>query len=225
MKNIPIFTTENGAASLILREIPYTKRAYVHIQASQNPIELAEECAQFCICAGAEEVYACGDPMLENYPVYTATVQMHVRRESLEKTDAALIPVTEATLTQWRELYNIRMKAVPNSAWMTVEDAREMLQKEDGYFVYRGSELLGIGRASEDRIDLVASAVPGGGKPTLLALARAATAETLRLTVASANTRAVRFYEKLGFEKVKEITKWYILRDCQGKTLDKEESL
>ena len=31
MKDIPAFTTENGIASLILREIPYREEAYIRI--------------------------------------------------------------------------------------------------------------------------------------------------------------------------------------------------
>ena len=43
MKDIPVFTTENGAASLILREIPYRKRAHIRLQATREPEALLEE--------------------------------------------------------------------------------------------------------------------------------------------------------------------------------------
>ena len=44
MRNIPVFTTEFGVASLILKEIPYTGIAYVRLQSSLFPEKLLEEC-------------------------------------------------------------------------------------------------------------------------------------------------------------------------------------
>ena len=37
MRNIPVFTTEFGVASLILKEIPYKGTAYVRLQSSLYP--------------------------------------------------------------------------------------------------------------------------------------------------------------------------------------------
>ena len=34
MKDFPVFTTENGVASLILKEIPYRGEAYIHLRDS-----------------------------------------------------------------------------------------------------------------------------------------------------------------------------------------------
>ena len=48
MKNIPIFTTEYGTASLILREIPYKKEAYV-ANPSALPGRLRELALAFCL--------------------------------------------------------------------------------------------------------------------------------------------------------------------------------
>ena len=58
MRNIPVFTTEFGVASLILKEIPYTQTAYIKILSSLAPVELLEECRSFCRAAGAEKIYA-----------------------------------------------------------------------------------------------------------------------------------------------------------------------
>ena len=51
MKDIPVFTTEYGVASLFLREIPYRSRAHIKIQSSQEPEKLLEECISFAECA------------------------------------------------------------------------------------------------------------------------------------------------------------------------------
>ena len=135
--------------------------------------------------------------------------QMNCRAGLLADTDAALWPVQADTLEYWREIYNQKVIRVPNGAWMTRADADAMLQKGDGYFIHRGQTLLGIGRVSGDLIDWVAAVQPGAGADVVLALAHGASEETLKLTVASANERAVRLYERLGFLKTRELSRWY----------------
>lgn len=209
MKDIPMFTTDNGIASLILKEIPYKSAAYIKIQSSLEPKALLDECVSFCRMAGADSVYATGHPYLEGYPLYTAVQRMQCPADALPETDAALFPVQERTLDTWRELYNYKMANVPNSAYMTVADARKMLDRGNGYFVHRNGELLGIGIAGGDRIDAVISAVPGAGADVVLALRHALSADTAMLEVASVNKRAIRLYEKLGFICIGEISRWY----------------
>ena len=212
MKNLPVFTTEYGVASLILKEIPYQETAYIILQDTLEPLLLAKECADFCRACGAERIYARGNDALEKYPLFTAMWEMTCLRESIPDTDAALWPVQEQTLTQWQEIYNQKVKTVPNGAWMTDADAKDILSKGDGYFVHRGDTLLGIGKASTDRIDWVASVKPGAGADVVKALIHATTENRVSLTVASVNRKAVTLYERLGFLKTAEIARWYTIR-------------
>ena len=129
--------------------------------------------------------------------------------EGIGDTDASLFPVQEQTLIQWRKLYNERMRDVPNAAWMTEKDGQEMLKKGDGYFVHRDGQLLGIGRAFGDRIDAVIAAQPGMGADVVLALCHALTADTAVLEVASGNPRAIRLYQRLGFTRTGELSRWF----------------
>ena len=76
MKDIPVFATEYGVASLVLKEIPYLGAAYVTVQDSLEPEKLLEECIGFCRACGAERVCATGHPALEKRPLYTAMWQM-----------------------------------------------------------------------------------------------------------------------------------------------------
>lgn len=209
MKDIPMFTTENGVASLILKEIAYQQTAYVIIRDSLEPEKFIAECAGFCRACGAERVYATGHPALENRSFFTAMWEMTCPAAVLADTDAALFPVQERTLETWRSIYNEKVTRVPNGAWMTRADGEKMLEKGDGYFVHRGETLLGIGRASGEVIDWVSAVRPGAGRDVVLALAHATTEEKLTLTVASANKKAVKLYESLGFARAKEISKWY----------------
>ena len=209
MKDIPVFTTEHGAASLFLREIPYRKRAHIKLQSTQEPEKLLEECISFCRACGAEWIDAAGNAYLEKYPLITALISMTRDRESIPETDACLFPVTEKTVQLWLDIYNERMADVPNAAYMDGTDGRELLKTGDGYFVHRDGKLLGIGKASGDFIDAVISVVPGMGETVVCALAGVLTGDTVRLMVAGANTRAVRLYERMGFIPVKELSRWY----------------
>lgn len=212
MKDIPIFSTEYGVASLILKEIPYQAAAYIIIRDSLEPERLLAECAEFCRACGAGRIYGTGHPILESKPLYTAMWEMRCAVTAIPDTDAALWPVQEQLLERWRELYNQKVRSVPNGAWMTEADGRQLLTKGDGYFIHRGGELLGIGRASGCAIDWVASASPGGGRDVVCALAHALTEDTAVLTVASENKKAVKLYEGLGFVRCRELSRWYTVR-------------
>ena len=209
MKDIPVFNTEHGVASLFLREIPYRKRAHIKLQATQDPEKLLEECISFCRACGAEWIDAAGHDYLENYPLITALISMTRDRESIPEADACLFPVTEKTVGQWLDIYNERMADVPNVAIMDSRDGRELLESGDGYFVHRDEKLLGIGKASGGYIDTVAAVVPGMGETVVRALCSVLTEDTVRLTVAQANIRAVRLYERMGFISVQELSRWY----------------
>ena len=212
MKDIPVFTTEHGAASLTLREIPYRGIAYIKIQSSLEPEALIEECARFCTMCGAERIVATGHPYLEKFPLRNGVILRKRPLEGLPDTDAALFPVQEQTLQQWLEIYNTGMKNVANAAWMTEKDGKEMLQKGDGYFVHRGDTLLGIGKASGEKIGAIVAVKKGAGADVVLALCHTLTADTISLEVASNNERAVRLYDRLGFVPAAELSRWYVVK-------------
>lgn len=208
MKDMPVFSTEYGVASLTLREIPYTETAYIRVQSTSDADKLLEECVGFCRACGAERIYATGEGT-EGYPLHTAIWHMRAEKAGIPESDAALFPVQGRTLEEWRRIYNEKVKKVPNGAWMTIDDGKQMLEKGDGYFVHQDGVLLGIGRVSEDRIDWLASVFPGAGKAVLGALVHAITGDTVCLTVASANEKALNLYTQNGFITTGEISRWY----------------
>ena len=212
MKDLPMFTTEYGIASLILREIPYRQEAYIRIVATEQPCALVEECAAFCRACGAEKVYATGHEDLKKYPLHTAVWLMRGSREDLFRTDAALWPVLPENVDSWRSIYNERMSAVANAAYMNEADARTMLDAGDGYFIHRGGTLLGIGKAAGGKVEAVASVCPGSGGVIMAALSGILTEETITLEVASANEKAIRLYERLGFIRTGERSRWYRIK-------------
>ena len=209
MRDFPVFTTEYGVGSIVLKEIPYRGAAYITIRDTAQPEQFLAECTDFCRAVGAETVYAAGHPILEEYQFYTTVIQMSAPWELIPETDACLFPVTEATLSQWQQIYNDKMKGVDNAAYMPDHQAQKMLERGDGYFIHRGGQLLGIGIASGERIDSIASVVPGKGRDIVCALAHALMCDRIVLEVASTNTRAMKLYESLGFIRTSEISRWY----------------
>ncbi len=209
MKDIPVFDTEHGVSSLFLREIPYRGRAHIKIRSSQDPEKLLEECVAFCRMCGAEWIDASGHDYLTRYPLNATLYRMQRSREGLGETDACLFPVTEENVKTWLDIYNARMSDVPNAAYMDSADGRELLHSGDGYFIHRDGKLLGIGKAAGDFIDTVIAVEQGMGETVVLALCSLLTEETVNLMVAGENTRAVRLYERMGFIKVKELSRWY----------------
>lgn len=209
MRDFPVFTTENGVGSLVLKEIPYSGIAYVTIRDSLFPTEFLHECVEFCKAVGATTVYATGNEILERYPFYTSVIRMSASTDLIAQSDAALFPVTEQTLNRWREIYNQKMKNVDNASYMTEASAKEMISRSSGYFIHRDGTLLGIGMVDDDRIECVASVVPGGGREVVSVLAHALIGECVILDVASTNIKAISLYESMGFTKIAEISRWY----------------
>ena len=208
MKDIPVFTTENGAASLILGEIPYRGQAYIRIQDSLEPESLLKECVSFCRMCGAERIYASGHLWLKALPLHCAVVEMRGQAAPDPEKTRCLWPVTRETASEFRKLYNARMAGVDNAGTLEAKD-EVWLSSGPAYFVHDGGKLLGIGILEDTCIRAVASAVPGAGEETLHTLFTLCPGELLRLEVASTNTRAIALYERAGFLKTGELSRWY----------------
>ena len=207
MNNIPVFTTQYGVASLILEEIPYKKTAYITIQATQSPEGLLKEAVEFCKACGAQVILAKGHVFLSKYPHHCTIVKMCSLK--LPRSAAKRIPVTQDRLKMWQEIYTEKMSKVDNAAYMTDRKAQQMLRDQDGYFVYRDQELLGIGRASGDEIAVVVSCQKGAGEQVVLAMGEVLNGDRVCVHVASTNIPAIRLYTRLGFAKMEEVSRWY----------------
>lgn len=214
MKDFPVFATEYGVASLILKEIPYRQEAYVRIQDVQpGQVDgLLKECVDFCRVCGAEKIYAAGHAALAQYPLYTTVCEMRgtarVEREWVEN----LFPVTEETVGRWRQIYNERMRNVNNSGTLEGRDEEKILRSGGAYFVHRAGELLGIGWIEGEKLVCIASVKPGTGERVAHTLLSVIEGADVTLEVASTNQKAIRLYEKLGFVKTKELSRWYRLK-------------
>jgi len=210
MKDFPVFSTEYGISSLILREIPYRQEAYIHIQDVQ-PDGFAEhlyECVSFCRMAGAERIYVKAHPLLKEYKGSLSVLEMRgtawVDQQLLEN----LFPVTEATVSRWRSIANQRLSGVDNASTLTAADEKRILQSGGAYFIHSAGELLGIGWMEDTKLLLVAAVKPGAGERVMHTLMSLVEGADMTLEVASTNERAIRLYKKLGFIETVECLKF-----------------
>lgn len=209
MKDFPLFTTENGVASLVFRHIPYTGCAYITILDSCAPDALLQECVDFSRAVGADKIYAAGDPLLEQFPVYAQVIRMVADIHTLPETDACVFPLTERTAEEFRDFYNEKMRQIPVAAYLAKTDIKELLEKRNAYFVHRNGDFLGILIGSGEQLDAIAGSRPGVGADLMGAARSILTGDRVCLEVADENRRAIRLYERLGFLNTGVIKIWY----------------
>lgn len=216
MKDFPVFTTEFGIASLILKEVPYRKEAYIIIQSSQQPEELLRECISFCGIVGADKIYARGHDILEQYPLYSVIYEM----SGIVRVDDSLVqhlwPVTEENVTSWRRLLNERMVGVDHAHTLESVDEKEILKLGGAYFVHDNGDLLGAGWIVDNELRLLAACKMGVGKYVLHTLLSTVADERIKVQVVSTNERAIRLYERMGFVKCAELHRWFCVKNTEN---------
>jgi ribosomal protein S18 acetylase RimI-like enzyme len=209
VKNIPIFTSEFGVASLILEEIPFKKEAYIRIQSSCDPDKLLSECVSFCKMAGADHVFATGNCRLDQYPLHTEIIRMECCGIENTSKNISVCQMTYDTLQQWCDVYNTYMRGVPTASTMTIQRLKDMVQKSCCYFVFEGNSLLGIGKAEDLQVDAIVAIQPGRGEDVMRALCGLIDGQLVSVEVATNNIPAISLYRKMGFEERESVVKWY----------------
>jgi len=210
MKNIPVFTTPHGIATLILREIPYSGRAYILPQSAfTSEAELVRECAEFCRAAGAGQVFAKLDAAIEGAS-FQCEIWELTRTGPLPqpKCELELTAVTAENCEDYRCLYNEKFAQVDNAAYCDRTDAAR-LAEEGGWLYVSGGEILGLGQVQGDELRAIATAQKGLGFDLAIALMKKLETDEVRLSVASSNAPALQLYERLGFEKTAVRSRWY----------------
>lgn len=209
MKDMSVFDTEYGVASLVLREVPYRQEAYIIIQSALQPEELLRECVSFCRMVGAEKIYARGHRFAEQYPLHCVIYEMRGQIEPHEEKMAHLWPVTAENIGKWRQLLNDRMKDIDNAGTLEKRGEQEILDLGGAYFVHSSGELLGAGWIAGDELMLLASVKKGAGECVLHTLLSTVPGQQIKLQVVSTNGRAIRLYERAGFIRTAELRRWY----------------
>lgn len=209
MKDIGIFPTECGVASLILREIPYRSEAYIRIQdvRPENLEKLLRECADFCRACGAEHILWTGAQSDE--PAAMEVLRMQgtawVDPTLLEN----LFPVTQQTVSKWREIYNEQMRSVAQAGTLSFADENQIVSSGGAYFVHHNGQLLGIGWLEDTHLLAIASVEPGAGERVVHTLMSMVEGSHMTLDVEKSNTRAIHLYQRLGFVATSVVSTWY----------------
>ena len=209
MKDIPFFASEYGVASLAFKEIPYRQEAYIVIRSTDQPQELVAECVSFCRMVGAERIFVRGHEFVEQYPLHSIIYEMRASIAIEDSKVESLWPVTGETVSQWRQIFNERLRNVDHADTLEKKDEKQILERGGAYFVHRDGNLLGAGWLDEDELLLIASCQTGAGERVLHTLLSVSCPEQIRLQVVSTNEKALRFYERMGFVKTNEVRRWY----------------
>lgn len=211
MRDFPIFTTDYGVSSLVLKEIPYRNEAYIRILDVQEEFfdEHLAECVSFCRMCGAGRIFAEGNRKLERFPVYTAVNRMRGSIAADPQLVASLFPVTEETVSRWRSIYNVSMRSVDNAGTLESRDEKQIVASGGAYFVHEGGRLLGIFWLEGSKLLAIAAAERGAGARIMHTMLTLLDGEPICLDVASTNARAIRLYEKLGLVAVEQVKCWY----------------
>ena len=210
MKDIPVFSTNNGVATIALQQIPYTGFAHITVHSSMDLHAFLKECVEFCRAVGAARILACGHSQLVKFPVFTRI--LHMQMPVPENTfHAYLFPVTETSLDHWLNIYNTAMASVSNAVILSRQMGKEILKKGTAYYVHDGSEVLGIGIVDDDTVQAIVSCRKGAGECVMKTLCGAVCGDTVRVEVAENNMSAMKLYERMGFVATNISKTWYDL--------------
>lgn len=216
MKDIPMFTGTHGMASLVLKEIAVSGRAYVVIRAIWNGQTEAflQECLGFCRAVGAEEVYASYD--LEELPASHAydMIAMEVEKAALPTgSPVEPIPLTEENGQAFLDIYNACFRDFPGASTYGRADLLRILEKDCGFLAKKGEKFAAIAEISENGLESIA-VLPefrGLGYDFALSVLAMVPRKTVRLKVASTNEKALALYTRLGFVQTGILSRWYCL--------------
>lgn len=216
MKDIPIFTTPAGTASLILREIPYKRTAYILVR-SVLPGGMGEtlsECRAFCVQAGAERVLASADGPLD-LPHDHDMLELARPKSGLPAPEppVPLVPVTRENAPDYQAIYNRLFTQIPGAATCHGAELARALSSGGALLAVSGGNFAGIGETegSELRAVGVLPEYRGLGRRLTLTLLDRLEGPDLLLRVSSVNERALRLYERLGFQRRGVLSRWYLV--------------
>ena len=217
MKNIPMFTSSYGLATLILREIAWNGRAYVLVRSVWNDqaAELLDECRQFCRAVGAEEVYASWDA--EELPADHAydMIDMTCPKAALPvpRNPVELEQVRPETAEDYLLIYKQCFRDVSSAASYDRNSLEPLYGEDLAWLAKTDGQYAAVAEISKEGLEGIA-VLPeyrgrGYGKGLLRELSRRAVAEgcgRLEWCCLDWNQPSIDFYRSLGAVPMDEWT-------------------
>lgn len=215
MKDIPIFTGTHGIATLILSQIPWSGRGYVMVRSVWDDAKaFLDECLGFCRACGAKEVYASWETQQLPVPHGYDVLQMTMKKSDLpDGPDIATEDLTQENSDAFLEIYNTCFLPIHNAASYGTKDIGQLLGEETAYLVKKDGSYAAIAEISRQGLEAIAVLPQSKGLGFDLArtVLRKVPSVDLTLKVASTNHRAIRLYERLGFQTTKILSQWWKL--------------
>lgn len=221
MNNIPVYFSSGGTASLILREIPFSGRAYILLRTffpgSLNT--LVKDCCDFCRDAGAKECYissADGDT-LSGYP-HAYDIYYMVGKKALfppVSGEFTLRELTKDNEKTYLEVYNRCFSGTSHAAGYDYGQLQRIYRTgQKAFLAYTPEgELCGMGELHDNELAAVGLLPEFRGKGLssglTLSLLQHCPGEEITLTVVSDNDAAIALYESLSFRISKIESHWY----------------
>ena len=218
MKNIPVFMSPGGTASLILHEIPHRAVGYVRLLTVRQLDVLLADCAAFCRDCGAGTVLASRGPEpLEGLPHAHDMLLLRAEKASLPPParPVTLRPMDERNDAIYQRTYNRCFSQVPGALTYDRAEIRRIYDRGQQAFLavderenvlgmgeLHGSELAAVGVLPEFRGQ-------GTGRELVLSLLERCPGPEIHLTAASVNEAALALYDALGFTVYDCISRWY----------------
>lgn len=217
MNNIPMFLSQGGTAALVLREIPYSGKAYVLLQTviPDRLPAMVGECKAFCRTCGAEQVFVSWKDGTLELPHAHDILNMRIQKENLPQgKPVKLQPICEANDSIYVNIYNRCFGQVSNAAFYDRKQIQRIYLLHQQAFLALTEEgaPFGIGELHENELAAI-GVLPeyrGRGYDLALSLLNRCPGPELTLTVASDNAPALRLYEKLEFRVAGVASRWYL---------------
>ena len=217
MKNIPMFTSSYGLATLILKEIAWNGRAYVLVRSVWNDqiAALLDECRSFCRAVGAEEIYASWDA--EELPAEHAwdMIDMACPKSALPapRQTVELEQATPETAEDYLRIYNQCFRDVPAAASYDRKSLEPLYGEDLIWLAKVRGQYAAVAEISKEGLEGIA-VLPefrGLGYDLALTVLPMVPRKTVQLKTATVNERAIRLYERLGFVRTGVISRWWKL--------------
>lgn len=219
MNNIPVYVSPGGTATLILREIPHKKTAYILLRttlAGKLP-ELTEDCVRVCREFGAEHCYLSAEDPSITPPLPHAydILRLRVQKDTLPPPvcPMGLVPMSPANDSIYQRIYNRCFREVSHTLTYEKDQLERIYREGHQAFLAMAPEGIPCGMGELHGNELAAVALlpeyRGRGRDLTLSLLARCPGPELTVTVVSDNERALNLYDALGFTVTGKESAWY----------------